>query len=158
MKNAGTAFHEAGHAVVARLCDVAVIRAEAGETSRVSTHFRLGPSAEEAAATLEKLALIDLAGQAAECRWLRGAAWAGDEGNAIARVLRVVCLRRGLPADAELDDNVQAEAAELLENLYSAAAQLVEVRWPSIERVAQALDGGRTLDQAAIDALIGART
>jgi hypothetical protein len=151
-KHGATAAHESGHAVVSRLLGIEIIRARAREgDAGVRTRFRFGPTAAESAATLEKLALVDLAGQAAECRSLRGAEWATDEANAVSRALRIVLLRHG---SEELTDALRVEAAELLASLRATVGALVEISWPAIERVAGALEAGEELAQAEIDSLI----
>lgn len=86
-KHGAAAVHESGHAVVARLVGLQVVRAAARESgSGVRTRYQLGTAA-DAAATLEKLALVDLSGQAAESRRLRSVDWATDEANATERAL-----------------------------------------------------------------------
>jgi hypothetical protein len=148
-----TAIHEAGHAVIARLADLHLVRVSAGEQPGVRTRFQLGSGA-EAEATLQKLILVDLAGQTAECHALRGDAWRADEENAAARIVEVTRLRYGLEQHAELTDAQHVEAAGLLKILRETAAALVAANFPSIERVAAALAGGETLDQADVDALL----
>jgi hypothetical protein len=86
-KHGAAAVHESGHAVVARLVGLQVVRAAARESgSGVRTRYQLGTAA-DAAATLEKLASVDLSGQAAESRRLRSVDWATDEANATERAL-----------------------------------------------------------------------
>jgi hypothetical protein len=146
--------HEAAHAVFASgFSDGALqlVSATAGEDARVRTRWRSVTVAQDVK-TLEKLALIDLAGRAAELRQLREASLS-DEANAMARVLALVMLRHGCPG-AEPDDAMKGEAADLLECLRTRAEQIVEANWPAIKRVAAALAGGGTLNAAEVDALL----
>jgi hypothetical protein len=156
MKHGAASAHEAGHAVIARALGFQVVRAVAREgDSGVRTKYQLGGTAAEAASTLEKLAVVDLSGQAAECRSLRCLAWATDEANATQRALRVVLLRHGLEGCAEITEALRIEAAELMTTLRAMAAALIEMNWPIIEKLADALEGGEVLVKADIDALIG---
>jgi hypothetical protein len=149
-------LHEGAHAVLAAgLSDGAfqLVSATARQgDSRVRTRWRSVDAAQDAK-THEKLALIDLAGRAAELRHLRQAAWATDEASAAANAERVVLLRHGCPG-AEPSDAMKGEAAALLARLREQAEVLVEVNWPAIQRVAAALAGGGTMSAAEVDALL----
>jgi hypothetical protein len=139
-----TALHEAGHAVVARLLDLEVTRVSAGTDAGVRTRYRMTEI------NLQKVVLVDLAGQLAELRCLRER-WETDERNALSRALRIVLLRRGL-RDDQLTDELRAEAAELVERLRAEAETLVGDNWAAIGRVAFAL-ADHPLTQAEVDAL-----
>jgi ATP-dependent Zn protease len=149
------ALHEAGHAVVAAgmVGAVQVVSASAGAEAGVRTRYRPSASAEEAMAMNLRLAVVDLAGMAAEWILLR-AAWKTDEENALRRCLGIVVLRRGLNPGADITAEMRKEAAELVEELREQAAVLVEERFAAIQRVAEALAGGATLDGPGVEALI----
>ena len=115
------ALHEAGHAVVARLVGIQVVRAAAGDDAGVRTRYKPATTAAEDMSINERLVLIDLAGAAAEWMRLRQV-WATDERNAMGRALGIVILRRGLARDAEVTADMRAEAAELLAVECSACA------------------------------------
>jgi hypothetical protein len=141
------ALHEAGHAVVARLLDLEVTKVSAGADAGVRTRWQVTEG------SLQRVILVDLAGQLAELHGLRER-WQTDERNALSRALRIVLLRRGL-RDEQLTDEMRAEAAELVEQLRAEAETLVTVNWPAIGRVAFAL-ADHPLTQAEVDALLAA--
>jgi hypothetical protein len=139
------ALHEAGHAVVARLLDLEVTRVAAGTDAGVRTRFQVTEG------NLQKLILVDLAGQLAELHDLRER-WQEDERNALSRALRIVLLRRGL-RDEELTDELRAEAAAMVAQLRAEAAKMVGDNWAAISRVAFAL-ADHPLTQREVDALL----
>jgi hypothetical protein len=102
------AKHEAAHAVVARALGIEVVHATAAaKDAHVKTRCRASP------ATLEKLAIVDLAGLAVD---YSRAACEMDLRNATNHAQRVVLMRHGLAEDG-LTDELRAEAAELVERL-----------------------------------------
>lgn len=145
------AIHEAGHATIARMLGIEVVRASAKPgAAAVRTRYKIGGStAAEAAETIEALIVVDLAGATAEQRATGrsepGAARA-DERNALRRALRL-----SLWTNTRLD-----EAAELVERSRPKAATLVEQHWPAIEAVAGALADDQVLTGSEIDALTAA--
>jgi len=147
------ALHESGHAVVARLVGVQVVSAVAGDDPGVRTRYKPATTAAEDVATNEKLALVDLAGAAAEWMRLREG-WKTDERSAMGRALGIVILRRGLARDAEVTSEMREEAVELVERLRVQAVEMVEKNLPLIVRVAGALAAGATLSGPEVDALI----
>jgi ATP-dependent Zn protease len=149
-----TALHEAGHAVIARLCGLGVVSAAAGADPGVRTRYRSATTEAEDMEINERLALVDLAGMAAEWMRLRDA-WKSDEESARRRCLGIVVLRRGLARNAEVTAEMRKEASALVEELRERVSEMLEQAAPAmIRRVAGALEGGRTLTQADIDELM----
>lgn len=151
------AFHEAAHAVVAAVLGrgdhVQVVYASAKpEKYGVRTRWR-GGSEEERAATQAVLAIVDMAGVIGELRHLRENAWLSDARNASARCVAVVRARRGLPADAPVDE-LRVAARQLFDELRGKAETLVAEYWPEIRRVAAALAERGELSGAEIEGLV----
>ena len=156
-----TAYHEAGHAVAARVQNIGVVRAAAlvGDAG-VHTRFRSPKTPAQLEDLCAALIIVDLAGAIAErAGGERGGAAEEasrtDEENAAARARRLVLARRGLAGDADLTAEMGAEAAELVDDLRQDATALVREKWPAIKRVAAALADAGELGEAEIDALIG---
>jgi hypothetical protein len=176
------AYHEAGHAVVARALGIGVVRAAGFSTGpdnagQVLTAFEFDDDLPAQLAAIWKDLAVALAGPRAENRYRYGPAtswsaapfnidwiarasdgWAGDIKNAKMLAIRSVRLKEGslLPIDGLVEASAaqMAEANRLLEQSWQETGVLVGQHWPAIERVANALLGGRMLDQDALDALI----
>lgn len=126
------ALHEAGHAVIARLCGLGVVSAAASDDPGVRTRYRSATTEAEDMEINRRVALVDLAGMAAEWMCLRDA-WKSDEESARRRCLGIVVLRRGLARDAEVTAEMREEAVELVEELRERAAEMCDQAAPPSE-------------------------
>jgi hypothetical protein len=137
-------LHEAAHVVAARRLGVEVVRivTDPGDP-HVTTKHRRGGSTADQIATLEKLAVIDLAGAAVEPD---ASAAISDEQNARDRCERIVRLQHGLAADAQLAVLQRAEAAALWRRLLVRASDLVNANMLAIMQEAAALAAGQMGD------------
>jgi hypothetical protein len=156
---ARTAWHEAGHATIARVLGLGVRRASASADDPHVMTRRVGVASTQFAETVKKLLLVDLAGPLAERRAAGRSddlACRADEQNALSRALWLVRDEHGLDDDEELGSDHRAEAEALVAALRPRAAALVEEHWAQIWRVAAALAAGAVLHQASIDALMAA--
>jgi hypothetical protein len=164
MTDRSTAYHEAGHAIAARVLAVRVrsvklvrpppkvgfvgltyTAAAADILMNASTRIRL--------ATLRIDAKIIAAGPAAESRylglslddkrWWRNS-WRVDRRH----------LRRIVDEMVRLTDGDEADAAKMYRRVAAKAQRLVAQHWATIQRVAAALEIDGELDQGEIDSLI----
>lgn len=135
-----TAHHEAGHAVAAFFRGVRIkhvtILADQGSAGHVRFLGRPG----RGVAQMHKRGVVALAGEAAQRRFspcsVRRHHGAGDRGAVLAFAL---------------DCTGSTEQAELLARLWEVQARdLVELRWPSVQRVAAALLERETLDAGEV--------
>jgi hypothetical protein len=154
-----TCRHESAHAVIARALNVQVVRATVADGAPyVRTRFRYGPNtpASVMIRSLEREAIVALAGAAVE-QEMEAAADA-DQENALHQCLRIILLQDAIGDDHLTDISARqlARAEELLDQLLEKAVSLVNATKPAITRVANALAERGELDQAEIDAAIGA--
>lgn len=138
-----TAHHEAGHAVAAYFADIpfqhVTIKADADAAGHV---MFLRPA--RGIAGMHKRGIVALAGEAAQRRFnprsVRRLHGTGDRAQVVAFAL---------------DRTSSAEQAELLAQLWGIQArELVQFRWPSIQRVASALLARQVLDGEQVRQLI----
>jgi hypothetical protein len=171
------AYHEAGHAVIARTLGIRVPCVALFPLTEGSSAVALSSSAawdarEDDApsqiAAHEKDAEVALAGPLAQFRYRPFKSrdhWADDLQNASSATGWMVMLEEGCaPVDnapgrvvGTLNPDQNAKAFELLKRVRSQSDALVAEHWPAIERVAQALLQRPLLDEAELDALIADR-
>ncbi len=136
------AWHEAGHATIARALGLGVLRASAAEDHPCVVTTRSGGASTQFSETMKRL-LVDLAGPLAERRAAGGCddfAQRHDEENALRRAMWLMTDEH-LSVDAEF-------GAAVVDRLRPRAAALVEEHWAQIGRVAAMLAAGAVLDQA----------
>lgn len=168
------AYHEAGHAVVARLLEIPVNRVTVFPTDDANQAIAEAHSAaylsrnEDAAGQiigLEKDAKVCLAGPYAQHHYRPAQGqtvddfpeeWVSDIANAQSLVATSWMIRQGISLDrgASLSDGQAAEAQRLWRPLAAEAEALVAENWRAIERVAKALITHRELTGDDIDDLI----
>jgi hypothetical protein len=141
-ETATIARHEACHAVVARVLGIQVKEAVTGERPHVTTRYQ--------ECDLEKVVTVDLAGLAMDST---PEAVAKDMRNAQQRAREAVLVRHGHDL---AEDQLEAEATELLARKRAEAADIVFKHDAEVGRVAAALASGATLGQAGIDDAIAA--
>jgi len=158
-REAVSAFHEAGHTVIARRLGLSVPYvvllptddAEAHTPSQSAEYLARNADVATRVAAIENDILVVLAGPIAEFRrrptksragWERGAP-VPDEGGVI---------------EVTLSEDDVAKVVLLFERLCEKAKTLVDGNWPAITRVAEALLVRRFLNQDDIDELIAGTT
>jgi hypothetical protein len=187
MRDRFKAYHEAGHAVVARTLGVAVTYVTTFSTGSdnqggAETHSAAW-QARDADRPTQLVAIgkdikVSMAGPQAEHRhrpikhtkWSLLAAdakpywWAGDFTVARNSACQVVLLKDGTVATTTFDAitvklNMPqiAEIDRLIDQFWKETEMLVDQHWPAIERTAKALLSGRPLVQDELDALIANR-
>jgi hypothetical protein len=170
------AFHEASHAVVARLRGVEIVAFDlhlAGRDSHGNVRTRTaawvvernGGDAAAMLAALETDVVVALAGMISEVvrrpemKLRDGPERANDSANIRDRLRRCVHLRLDTSVDQPRAPTPEerAEFDRLYEQLWCETAELVQAHWPAIEHLAGVLlQRRRGLDQAEIDALLEA--
>jgi hypothetical protein len=181
-KDRSKAFHEAGHAVVARALGIAVnyvtiSSTGPGNQGGAETHSAAWDAGNAdlpaQLAAIEKDLNVSLAGPLAEHRHRpikrinfdtgRPYWWAKDVADAKNSAFKVVFLKDGTISttdDTGLVDVNEAQFAEAKRPFRQSRQEtegLVERHWPAIERTADALLSSRSLDQDELDALIADR-
>jgi hypothetical protein len=182
MKDRIKAYHEAGHAVVARALGVAVTYVSTfstgpgnqggAETHSAAWHARNADLPAQLAAIGKDLE-VSLAGPLAEHRhrpvkrinfktgqpyW-----WTDDIARATCCAIQIVLLKDGtistmVDTPPVVNEAQFAEGSRLIKQSWQETEALVERHWPTIERTANALLSGRPLlDQDELDALIAGR-
>ena len=168
------AYHEAGHAVIARMLGVGVPQLTLVSVDADNAAGAITASAAALAdrndlfayvAGIEKDIKVSIAGPQSQNIYRPSDEnhdeWESDRQTQLSLALKIVLLKAGIDIpDAGLQASVSAdqldEAKRLLARLAEETRALVIANWPAITRVAEALLRLRrqTLDQAAIDALI----
>jgi hypothetical protein len=173
------AYHEAGHAVIARMLGVGVPYIALFSTDDSNSAAAPSQSAFWAARDSDVSARIAgseidgkiaLAGPCAQHRYepvknirrLTATDWAGDFENARSYACRVVLLKEGIDSGGDsigvsLNERQLDELNRSVDQWWEGATALVEKHWPAIERVAEALLDRPLLDERALDALIANR-
>jgi hypothetical protein len=167
------AYHEAGHAVIARALGVGVTHVAIFPTSdgvravaqtRSAYWLARADDAPAQIAGYETDASVSFAGPLAQHRYRPGRLrweheWRDDLAAATSYVARSVLLRNGVKLSAETQrlelTPAQVTAVdELQHRIFAETQALVEEHWSAIERVAQALMKRRILSDVELDALI----
>jgi hypothetical protein len=164
------AYHEAGHAVVARLLNaqvnfVVMFATDATTKSVVQTRseaYYANSELGEQVTGFEKDIKIKLAGSFAHKIARRGIAGLADDlVHAKNFSLSIAMLRAGLElpppgvrATVTVDTSILDEAQTILNTLREETKALLTENWPAAERVAQALMVRDVLDQDDLDRLI----
>jgi hypothetical protein len=176
------AYHEAGHAVVARVLGIVVDHVTGFSTSPGALRHSAGWQARNADVStqqvgIEKDAKVALAGPHAQLRHhpvrhpritfvdegRMPDGWQSDLASARNSACQIVLLKHGAISTAlssttvTLNEPQVAELNRLLGQLWKETEALVSEYWPAIERTAEALLHGRILIQDEIDALIAGR-
>jgi hypothetical protein len=171
------AYHEAGHAVIARVLGVSVhhvsrFATEGGGTPRALTYSAAWNAGSDSAYLigLEADAKISLAGPHAEKKYrpdtninlAQQNQWLDDMANAMSAVVKILLFKAN-PNDRvyfegareiELTSDQSAEATQLFNRISGETQALVEQHWSAIERTAAALLDRSVLNEHDIDALI----
>lgn len=158
-------YHEAGHAVIARVLgiDVIYVTARPEPKFRGVTHVNYD-GRERDADLLERQTKILLAGSYAEIKRYPDSDWDAVQGNCIddwghayARADRLVQICR-LPRPRRMDIFWQYPASTLIvERAAAETKQLLGNHRPAVTRVAKALHRNARLEQPALDDLIAGR-
>ena len=131
------AYHEAGHAVIARVVGIELERVLITDSGGVAYLGQIDDA--------ESDVLLTFAGPAAELYYCPcdGAGWAGDKEDAAAALIILCDYEPSLPAYYQLWDQLECHSRNL-----------VEANWAAIERVAEALIAHGELNQDEVDNLI----
>jgi hypothetical protein len=169
MKNEATRvrYHEAGHAVIARVLRIPVIKVTARPSRKfrgVTTIDRTAKQKNEAS-FLESEIKVLLAGSYAEVKQYPDSDWKAVQCNCIHDWFaayhcadHLVQIRR-LPRPERMDISRQYPATILIvERSAAETEQLLEAHWAAIVRVAKALHRSVFLEQLELDALIAGRS
>jgi ATP-dependent Zn protease len=181
-KDRSRAYHEAGHAVVARALGIAVTYVtifstgpgNEGDTQTRSSSW-CAPDDDRPAklVAIGKDLAVVLAGPLAEHRYRPVKRinwntrepywWTDDMENAINFAIKSVLLKDGTisttyTGQVDMNEAQRSEVTRLLGQSWQETKALVEQQWPAIERTANALLSGRpVIDQDELDALIADR-
>ena len=176
------AYHEAGHAVVARVLGVEVTYVTLFSTdetnsaiaqTRSATWLARGADDTTLLAAAEKDLKISLAGPLADA-WYRPKRrdkqddWQADLAHARQSAAHAVSIRRGAnPLDAngqvkpgvktELTHDEAQECLHLINQLWEETDKLIADNWPAVTRVAEMLFERRILSGDDVDSLIADR-
>jgi hypothetical protein len=161
------AYHEAGHAVAARLLDVTITETKFSlERDEPSIHVQTRSAGDAARGTpgfrkgLEADIQVALAGGIAQQLYSPQSyheSQVEDDNQAAASAAIRHCLE---PSNGEMgsafhfEGKVPAEAADLLNRLHEATVNLIRENWHKVERVAAAFLKHSELTQADIDAVM----
>jgi hypothetical protein len=163
------AYHEAGHAVIARVLGIGVTHVALTDGNpglrTLWGDYYEAHSVPARIAALERHAKVSFAGQIAQVRQRahtdaevrrQGKGWSTDWRNADNYTAMAVSLKKGIePVPGTAFDSAIAAEADVLENrLLAETMILVEQNWPGIERVAKGLLRRSFLTGDDIDALI----
>jgi ATP-dependent Zn protease len=155
------AYHESGHAVVARVQGIAVLYVSMPERRAVTERaYDSDFDTDAKVAALEHDVRVMLAGRAAQFRsaphLLLGDA--EDINNAKAAIATIVLLLEGqsVPEDTqvELEGSRLELLGHILNRLAAESAKLVHRHWPEVRRVAEHLVQYDRIDGAELDRLI----
>lgn len=165
------AYHEAGHAVIARRHGLGVPYvvllptddAVAHAPSESAVHLARNADRPTQMAAIEKEFTVCMAGPLAQRRYRpsnkseRG--WYDDRKNAESLVVRAAMLEAGTPvpeggAEVTLKPEESERAIQVFNQLVGKTGALVGHNWPAITRVAEALVVHRGLTPAQLDELI----
>jgi hypothetical protein len=169
------AYHEAGHAVVARKLGVEVVYVVmfptddggvAGAQTRSAAYLAGGMNVTAKVSGFETDAKVALAGPIAQQQARPGSfrAWqaADDFANARSAAVSIALLLAGEPlpsprtsVEVTLTNALLDSANVTLKRLQDETDAIIAVHWPAVERVAQFLTGRDLLDQTELDRLIG---
>lgn len=169
-REAEIAYHEAGHAVVARVLGISITHATMlpDQTSLASVGIEATSLAHNAN-QVDALVVVSFAGPHSQSRyrparkaddWERKANnWDADIEQMSSWAASIVALRHGLPvpedgAIAPFPDSLKPEVGSLLEQLSDKAEAMVIDNWRAITRVAEALLARSILGQQDVDHLI----
>jgi hypothetical protein len=178
-----TAYHEAGHAVIAHALGLTIHHATrhtevnnqlstthrrtAGVTTYSALYVAQYLDAEARAAAAEHDAMVSLGGPFAQLRYRPltpgqitrswGDDWWHDRRETIDMVGRAVLSRRGIKPAEGTEIPIDADMVALSEHLEARTAELVEQHWPAIVRVATALLEHPVLTQGDIEELCRVR-
>jgi hypothetical protein len=178
-REAVTAYHEAGHAVIARQLGLEVASVTIipdldyfGVTyyHHFATYLARNADLATQISAAETDAMVSLAGPTAECLYRRpskremAVCWETDREAVIDAVSRAVDFKHDLltghgpECDGELFDQLCDEFDQLCDELNNQLSlktmMLVVKHWPAIERVAHGLRNFSSLDQTDVDDLI----
>ncbi len=170
------AYHEAGHAVVARVLGVTINHVTMFSTgpknaavAQTRSAFWLARNADlpSQQAAIAKDAKIAIAGTSAQAKFKPAKhnnspgppEWGNDIQRAIALAGIAVLLKNGMclanmPAEIDPDAATRSEAELVLIGFIDETEVMVAKNWPAIERTAEALLSRRILLQDDVDALI----
>jgi hypothetical protein len=170
------AFHEAGHAVVARALGIGLIRVTifptapnevAGCETEPAELLAYDADMETMIAALENSAKVSMAGPLAQLKHQRRYRsdslkhWQTDIANALADVVQIAYLHAGIDARSLIDvDYTPSKAVQeaIWTHLNGETRTLVDANWIAIARVAAALIEHRALSQKDVDKLIKGET
>jgi ATP-dependent Zn protease len=145
------AYHEAGHVAAARLLGVEVKAAAIVPDGGIPGHVKYVTPQTSEPVSLERVAMIALAGCAAERRYLGAAA---DDHEPWHRALEDMQLA-STSVEALVGSDDEEVVGARLEQLGLQVAALLEQHWSAVERVAARLIERKTLSSAEIDECIG---
>jgi hypothetical protein len=167
------AYHEAGHAVIARVLGVEVTGvmmfrtegATAVAMTRSAAYLARGKDIATFVAGLEIDAKVALAGAIAQHRRKPTKSqhgWGDDAKNATnCMATAVIAEREGKvpePGIVQIDAAEETRAKSMLDRARTETEALVEANWPAIERAAAALQVRAMLSQDDLDALIAGKS